>query len=182
MNANEYLEKCKKLEEKEEQKEHFVNRLIKHIRRVQDNMLLLEFNRNGLPFDIEEWELTRRGMQHDLSKFNEELVEGFIKCDIFHRANKSKTKTDITWKDIFPYIEKHRKIEEHHAHNKTEMSNLDLCEMCCDLYAMTQEFKEDDHLAYFKNKLCKDVPMIKKYSKECIEILELLYTLDNIGN
>lgn len=161
----------------------FINRLIKHIRLVQDNMIWLEVSRKDLPFEINKWELLKRGMQHDLSKFDKDLVEGYVLTNEYFRNKRLKKSVEhINLKSLKEYWNIHERLERHHPEYKTEMSNLDLCEMCCDLYAMSQELKEEDHLAYFKNKLCKDVPLVKKYSKECIDILELLHGLNNLNS
>ena len=58
------------------------------------------------------------------------------------------------------------------------MSLVDLCEMFCDLSAMSQEFDEKDYTKYFKEVLTKEVPMLEKYRFECIKILKLLQQLN----
>ena len=60
-------------------KEKAVNRIIKHMRNVQDNMILFEYNRDQLPFYIKEFELLRRSIKHDTSKFEDNFIVGFSK-------------------------------------------------------------------------------------------------------
>lgn len=57
-------------------KNNFIDRQFKHIRLVQDNMILLEKNRDKLPFKVEEWELIRSCLGHDSDKFFPDILEG----------------------------------------------------------------------------------------------------------
>ena len=65
---------------------------------------------------------------------------------------------------------------------KKYLSNLDICEMCCDLVAISQEFNEKDYTEYFKTKLINEIPLLKKYKDICIYILELLQNLMEVKN
>ena len=47
-------------------KARFIDRQIEHLRKAQDNMILLEKNLDKLPFKTKDFEILRRGMQHDL--------------------------------------------------------------------------------------------------------------------
>jgi len=158
---------------------NFIDRLIKHIRRVQDNMIYLEYNRKSLPFKIEKWELLRRGMQHDLSKFNKDLIKGYILTNEYFRNKRlGKDTSHINIEILKPYWDKHEKLEKHHPEFKKEMSNLDVCEMCCDLAAMSQELKEANYTNYFFKVLLKKIPMLEKYKIHIETILLLLETSD----
>ena len=122
-------------------------------------------------------------MTHDLSKFSDDLVSGFVRlCEFYANKRKGITKENINYKELIKYIETHRKIEKHHPHNKKYLSNLDICEMCCDLVAMSQEFNEKDYTEYFKTKLINEIPLLKKYKDICIYILELLQNLIEVKN
>lgn len=152
----------------------FIERTVKHIRRVQDNMILLAKNIDKLPFDIRWNELIERSMCHDLSKFSNDLFYGFVRLSELQRANKGKFDTSLKYEDFIPFIQRHREIERHHPHTKSELNPLDICEMCCDLVAISQEFNEDDYTQYFKEKLIKEAPILEKYKDECLSVLVLL--------
>jgi len=49
-----------------EMENRFIDRTIRHIRRVQDNMILLFKNIEQLPFEIEfEWDLINKSLWHN---------------------------------------------------------------------------------------------------------------------
>ena len=47
----------------------FLEQRFKHIRKTQDNMILLENNLDKLPFKLKHYDLIRRCIYHDLDKF-----------------------------------------------------------------------------------------------------------------
>jgi hypothetical protein len=151
----------------------FIKRTIKHIRLVQDNIIyLIEQN---LSFSFDKIELLRRGLNHDASKFSEELLQDYILTNEYFKNKRLGLDTShIDIEKLKETWSKHQKIEKHHPHFKDSMDMLDLYEMCCDLAAMSIEFKEKDYTKYFKEKLLKDVPMLKNYEKIIIETLLLL--------
>lgn len=237
----------------------FIDRTVMHMRRVQDNMILLEKNRDKLPFKIKQFQLLRRGMHHDLSKFSDSFAEGYIyltkyyfnrdnnrpvsnriyenlilkytfnlynyinlsirfqflhqnpkksqkylttscisilslskflkifrlfckNCFLWKNSvgNRSNIKNDdIDINSLRPITEMHHIKERHHPHNKKAMSNLDLCEMCCDLAAMAWEKNEINFTNYYLNIQEKKFPLLKKYNKKIIFLLKFLEKLNN---
>lgn len=157
----------------------FLDRTIKHIRRVQDNLILLEKNRDKLPFEIEKWFLMNC-LDHDLTKFRPSIVEDYVATNEYFRNKKLGLSVEhIDYKKLQKAWKIHEMENGHHPEYKKEMSDIDLCEMCCDISAMSQEFNEKDYTKYFTEKLIKDVPMLEKYEKDCIKILKLLQELNN---
>ncbi len=158
----------------------FIDRTVMHMRRVQDNMILLEKNRDKLPFKIKQFQLLRRGMHHDLSKFSDSFAEGYIYLTKYYFNRDSNIKNDnIDINSLRPIREMHHIKERHHPHNKKAMSNLDLCEMCCDLAAMAWEKNEINFTNYYLNIQEKKFPLLKKYNKKIIFLLKFLEKLNN---
>ena len=72
----------------------------------------------------------------------------------------------------------HYQKEKHHPHFKTKMTALDICEMCCDLAAVAWEMKEKNYSDYYINVLRLNFPILEKYDKEILIILNLLEKLN----
>ena len=88
----------------------FIERTIRHIRRVQDNMIILALNIEKINIDVKWNELIERSMTHDLSKFSDDLVSGFVRlCEFYANKRKGITKENINYKELIKYIETHRK-------------------------------------------------------------------------
>ncbi|HSQ97364.1 MAG TPA: DUF5662 family protein [Rickettsiales bacterium] len=159
-------------------KNHFIDRTIYHIRLVQNNMILLEKNRDKLPFDIPEWEILRRSLKHDFSKFSSELIEGYLVVDEYYKCKRNNLSTEHIDMEKFQYaIDRHVEIELHHPNKKEFMSPLDICEMCSDIVAIAQEYKEKDYTEYYLTKQKKIFPLLNKYNNEILHILKLLEKL-----
>ena len=157
----------------------FIDRNIMHIRKVQDNMILLEKNREKLPFKIKEFELLRRGLKHDLSKFSKKLIKTYVESsNYYYNKEKGFSCENIDFNNIQKIKNIHYSKEKHHPHSKQNMSKIDICEMCCDLSAVAWENKEKDYTKYYINIQRVKFPILLKYDKEIIKILKLLEKLD----
>lgn len=156
-------------------KKKFIDKFIAHIRKVQDYMIFLENNRDKLPFLIKEWELIRRGMQHDLKKFSDGFVRDYIKITNYRLNDNCKTPPD----NIYECCERHSLSEKHHIkyHIKkgTIPSNLDICEMCCDWTACADR-DGTDNTKFFLDELIKNVSFCKEREGDFLQILKLLKT------
>jgi len=158
---------------------NFIDRLIKHIRRVQDNMILLEKNRDKLPFEIDKWRLMQRCIHHDSTKFSNKLVDGYVLIDEYYRNQRLGLSNNHIEKEKFnEFTEIHCELETHHPHKQTEMKDICLCEMCCDLVAMAQEFNEEDYTKYYTEVQLKRYPILEQYNDKILETLKLLQELN----
>lgn len=170
------------LKKMETEETRFIDRTIQHIRKVQDNMILLEKNRQRLPFKVKKWELAHRGLLHDNTKFSKELVDGFVLINEFYRNKRlGLSNEDIEFSKLDHYFDAHRKLEKHHPDKDTEMDDVSLCEMCCDLVAMAQELNEEDFTQYYREVQIKNYPMLKQYDREILETLNLLQEITRVG-
>lgn len=138
-------------------------RTIKHIHRVQENMLTLitkyykELNlRAG---DCRQ--LAYNVMNHDRSKFSRKQFGAYIELSEYYRIKKSENpKHRYPNKEIEDAVNiavtDHYEQENHHAesnaYNASYMSCFDLIEVCCDLQAMAQEFNEGSCRKFFNEK------------------------------
>lgn len=156
-------------------KEKFINRFLTHIRKVQDYMIFLENNRDKLPFPIKEWELFRRGMQHDLKKFSNDFVWDYMKITDFRLNHKDETPPD----NLYDCCERHSLSEKHHVKhhvkNNTAPSDLDICEMCCDWTACSDRDKTDNTKLFLED-LVKNVDFCRERKEDFMQILMLLKT------
>lgn len=158
---------------KEDLYEDFIYRLMLHIRRVQDNMIKLELNRDKIPLPLKKGELLHRGLKHDISKTSPECLEGYIACHEFYtnkRLGKPTSHVDMT---EFHKAWKIHSREPHHPEGKDCMDYLDICEMVCDIVAMAQEFDEP-YDQFYKEKMVKKFPILKKYNNDILEIIKVL--------
>ena len=110
--------------------------IIRHIKNVQDNCLLLgkRLIERG---DINLGKmLIANGLQHDYSKFTGIEFE-FMSPKLFHEEDEAKLKLKLA-------IQQHRSVNPHHVeywNNKIEnMPDVFLAELCCDLKARSEEF------------------------------------------
>lgn len=149
-------------------------KIMSHIRRVEDNMLILAEKL----FDTDSnfsLELIKRARLHDLSKFN-----------IYEFKNLHD---DSPPAKFLIALDVHRKGNRHHPEYFTsrndsihDMEDLDIAEMVCDCLARAQEFGSDikDFFFNYENPKCAPakynytssspiVPRIEKY-------LELILT------
>ena len=132
----------------------YLNRTVKHIRLVQDNMLFLitkhskELNLSMTDRQV----LMYNVMQHDVSKFNYKQYKDYIAITEYYKNNAIGTWTtemQDAWID-------HYKSENHHPIRLRNDENFTFdkycqIECCCDLQAMSQENGEPSCLDYFSN-------------------------------
>ncbi len=145
-----------------------VNRIIFHMRKVQDNMLLLEYNREQLPFNIREFELLRRAVKHDTSKFEDNFIVGFSKLP------DRKLRTEEQEIEAQKYMDIHRNTERHHRMPKTY---IDICEMVCDWDAISKRHDEGANcLWFYENVVLAKVPDMAKY-RNTVRFVENLLRL-----
>lgn len=157
----------------------FIKETMDHIRRVQDNMILLEQNREKLPFEIEKWRLLQRIINHDATKFSSQLVDGNIIVSNFLRNKKLKLSNDhIDKKEVDEAIRIHKELETHHPIIRRRPTRIDLCEMCCDLVALSQENNEKDYTKYYKEFSLREYKKLKKCNADILKILGLLKELN----
>lgn len=122
-----------KKEKRQIEKQKFINRVLMHNRTVTDLMILLEINREKLNFDIKEWEILNRGISHDFDKFNENFANMIV--GIYTDEITDEKEIEEKQKNCHD----HHAINSHHLKyheiNNIPFSNLDICEICCDLIA-----------------------------------------------
>ena len=76
--------------------DYFFDRFLMHIRKVQDNMVLLEKNKDKLPFKIQKFSLFRRSLYHDLTKFSKKNIEYYSNFHKYSFCKKNRFKTTLT--------------------------------------------------------------------------------------
>lgn len=89
-------------------------------------------------------ELMKRGFSHDMSKLSDEEFYGMAKFANDMDALKDPKKQISSEKEI--YINMHRDNNKHHPEfwdDITEMTTLDIMELCCDWCARSEQFKTD---------------------------------------
>ena len=162
---------------------YFIDRTIKHIRKVQDNMIYLEKNRSILPFKIREFELLRRGLKHDCSKFSRELINGYIiRTEYYYNKENNLPIDNIDIDEANRIAQIHYRKERHHSNYKTKMSHLDICEMCCDIAAISWEKNEKDYTEYFLNTKIKNFTILEQYKDDIVKILLMIQNFDKNNN
>ena len=173
------------------EKLEFISRVIWHNRIVANLMVLLEINIEKLPFKIPEWELTRRGIRHDLDKFEENFpdvtislyVDGIKNNDIAEINKRTATLKHNHGESCPHHI-------EYHTKNNIPFSNLDICEICCDWIASSQKprFKDQYSLQDMK-KIKEDFlsimidknPILENYRSDFISIFNLFENLNALS-
>lgn len=123
-----------------EEKLNYINRVVSHNRLVVDLMILLEMNRDKLPFEVGEWELMQRAMKHDTDKFEKDYANAIVSI----YADELDPEKDIEEID-----KRHSKHHNHHEINPHHFgyhekhgsipSNVDICEICCDWVASAEK-------------------------------------------
>ena len=147
--------------------EHYFNRTFKHIQLVRNNILFLITNKKN------DLELSKKGcqllsvnaMKHDASKFNDVQFEPYV--DFSWKMKKTKNYKESTSPGFEAAWKNHYTIENHHFQSGKYLEKIELIEVACDLFAMSQELK-NSAMEYFKNTWCKSHNdfFINKKSKE----------------
>ena len=146
---------------------------------MQDNMILLENNLDKLPFKLKPYDLIRRCIYHDLDKFKKDMIDAYyiFYCNCVMKDMKSPETVEKIRK-------KHYRENRHHAdfHILTgkPFSNIDLCEMCCDMLERTAFNNNGNYrkiFFYCENKFFIKYPEMLKYKDRMYEIFNLLIKL-----
>ena len=131
----------------------YFERTIEHIHRVQLNMKeIITKHHKELGLTVGDCrELAYNVMNHDRSKFSRKQFGAYIELNDYYRIKKT-VNPDYTYPTeeiknaVALAVVDHYEQENHHvesnAYNVNYMSKFDLIEVCCDLQAMAQEFKE----------------------------------------
>ncbi len=170
-------------------KEEFIKRTIKHIRRVQDNMILLELNKDKLPFKIKEFDLLRLSLKHDIDKFSENIIYDELKITEYwycFRNNIIDIDNKLISKEELNNISyRHYKNSPHHVEfyqNNRDIKYIILCEIASDMAAICQEYKQSNYTKYLiDNRNTKFKILTDFQVKILIYLLNLLKIL-NIMN
>ena len=162
-------------------KKEFLQWMFNHIRQVQDNMMLLENNLDKLPLKLNQYDLVRRCIYHDSDKFRKNMVDNYYKfyCHRYVEFQEAKTVSE----DIKNTIRLHHKINRHHVDfhivKDKPFTNIDLCEMCCDMMARTEEESDDLNkiFSYCENGFFTRHPITLNYKDKMYKIFSLLIEL-----
>ena len=164
-------------------KQQFIKRQIEHVRLVQDNMILLEINKDKLPFHIDDWKLLQRGMQHDMDKFQDNLVNDFAKIEEYHSNKRNNISNDYIDKltlydccDIHYNTQPHH--QEYHISHNIPYSPLDICEFCCDVFASAKRH-DNSATEYFLTNILPNNEMLQGEKDNVLYIFNLLTSLNN---
>ena len=160
-------------------KKEFLQWMFNHIRKMQDNMILLENNLDKLPFKLKPFDLIRRCIYHDLDKFRKSMIDyyyGFYCRYVMASGNRIQSIEKIR--------KKHYLANRHHAdfHISTgkPFTNIDLCEMCCDMLERTEfNYNGESKKIFFycEEKFFIQYPEMLKYKDRMYEIFNLLIRL-----
>lgn len=160
-----------------------ITRQLSHIYDVQKYMILLELNREKLPFFIPEWEIIYRSMFHDSDKFKEQVANNYCKIRKYLKENNIKeiNYDMILHNNLFNVVTFHHKSNSHHfeyhEEKNIDFSELDICEMCCDMFAKSIDHNNDP-IEYLEKNLLPKSKFIQKHKENIIFILNLLKELN----
>lgn len=129
-------------------------------------MILLEKNLDKLPFKMKDFEILRRAMQHDLDKFSDNLVSGYLRIEEYkYNERNGIPNKKISKDELYKCSNEHYKTQRHHSVfyilNNSEFSNLDICEKCCDCMAVSER-ENSDPIQYFQEKVFPTNEIVKK--------------------
>ena len=161
-------------------KKQFITWVVRHIRLVQDLAVILELNLNKLPFKIEEWEILNRCMQHDLDKFQTNKADGYVKLEEYLDNKRNNINNNYIDKStLYNCSNMHYNTQRHHTQyhdiNNEEYSNIDICEICCDIFAESIIKNEGDcGKGYCLNTLFPNNPKLNKQKDNIFKIFDLL--------
>ena len=168
-------------------KKEFLEHIFNHLRMMQDNMILLENNLDKLPFKLKPYDLIRRCIYHDLDKFKKTNIDNYYR--FYYHRHIDCEETETVAQDFKNTMKKHYSINRHHAdfHILTgkPFTNIDLCEMCCDMMSRTEVNYNGDCnkcFIYCKEKFFIQYPEMLKYKDRMYEIFNLLIKLKQNNN
>ena len=122
----------------------YVERTMRHIRRVQDHMIYL-ITHHSVDMELteeDEWRLFLNAVRHDLSKWTREQFKPYV--DKFTRKVDSP--------DFGAAWRAHYMSENHHYQSGRWLGKLEVIEICCDLQAMADEFGEGSAFGFWDSK------------------------------
>ncbi len=133
-----------------DQEKIVIEKTIRHIRFVQDNMKAIALH--GGVLGVSHVDIMRRAFFHDFSKFDNSIYEGYVWYHLRNIAIEEKKEipeySDELNDYIFDCVKKHRSQSRHHPEyyaDINDMEPLDIIEMVCDWAAVSQEFKMDTY-------------------------------------
>lgn len=164
----------------------FIERQLKHMRLVQDNMLLLEEHRSFLPFQIPAWRLIRRSLNHDRDKLSPAAIQGRIAIAKYwhhiHHHLPVGVNGVIDQNTMLQIAKQHYLHNSHHMdyhlQHHTLPSKLDICEMCCDMSAIAQEQQAANYTKHFLNVEVPKYTFLQTHLNTFLAIFQLLETLN----
>jgi hypothetical protein len=186
-------------EERKSKYVRFIYRTVKHIHRVQKNMvtLITKYDEDLGLTEEDCTELIRAVMKHDLSKFSPEQMNAYIELTDYYYRKKELGVKDHQYpnqevKDRVNLAVIRHYAEENHHPNRLSMTSihteykgwtkLHSIECACDLQAMAQEFNEGSFRKYFFEKWQKDnsvfFPDDYRWSQVCSEIEKCLFCFE----
>ena len=165
---------------KHKYKKGFLQWMFNHIREMQDNMILLENNLDKLPFKLKSYDLIRRCIYHDLDKFKKDKIDAYYNFYYYCVINDMESPDSVE-----KIRKKHYSTNRHHPdfHLKTgkPFTNIDLCELCCDMLERTYCNYGDytKQFSYCEEKFFIKHPEMLKYKSRMYYIFNLLIELKN---
>jgi hypothetical protein len=152
-------------------KEEFISRIIAHMRRFQDNMIILEINKDKLPFSISDFTLLRESFNHDIDKIKKNTIENQLKITNYWYCYRNKIENEnlIAKEEVEQINNEHYVKNDHHIEHYTDsekISNIALCKMASDMAAICQEYSYESYSTYLlenrksKFKLLSDTQVI----------------------
>ncbi|MDR1498684.1 MAG: DUF5662 family protein [Rickettsiales bacterium] len=174
-----------KAEKRTINKNDFIKRQLMHMRHVQNNMFLLEKNLDKLSFRIKNFELMKRAMFHDLDKLTNKIEENY---DVFrykfYERNGLTFPDDISVDAIHKTSNEHHNTYSHHFEyhiiNNIPLSDVDICEIASDIYAVKIEKEEQiEDTLKFVDSLAAKFSLKGGEKKKLVTIIKLLDSLYN---
>lgn len=144
---------------------------------------MLECNLDKLPFKIDDWAILNRCMQHDLDKFKRHNADRYVKIEEYYSNRRNNIDNGYIDKDkLYDCCEDHYKSQRHHTAyhkaNSEPYTDVDICEMCCDIAA--QSIRNNDKTFgkdYVVNTLIPNNSDLNNHKNNIIQILNLLAQL-----
>jgi hypothetical protein len=165
-----------------EYEEKFVKGRFYHMRLVQDNMFLLDLNRDKLPFEVKRFELVGRGLTHDLDKITKKPDRHFelfkYKLNEKNGIPNGRANIEELMTVKADHYEKNRHHFEYHIKNREPLTGVDICEIISDIYAVKIEKKEPfpQTIKFVKN-LAKKYQVSEADEKNMLAVLNVLNDL-----
>ena len=159
-------------------KKAFLDRFLFHIRTVQDNMIILENNLSKLYLKIKPFQLLERSLYHDLDKLDPNLINAYIEYTKYYYNKNFGVEYIFDRQNCRKKAEIHYKTQRHHFYKNNKIPNIiDICEMCCDVTAISIEKKEENNTYYYKNYMLKKHKDIKNYNTIILFVFNILWKL-----